>query len=194
VDAAQLHRGSGQSGSGRGYAGAVPSLASLYGPVLPCSGPRGTAQPGRHCDYAALGQLIGDVTGSDYAASAVRQFHCPVPAELASAVRWQVTMMSPLMPALFPSGAAGSARRGRCRARIACGARLLDRSGSAGVSWRFCRLASSVRDLLGRLPAHALPARLPDATDPAGDIERRRATGTTARERGAAPPGRPDLI
>src|ERR1039457_740894 len=46
-----------------------------------------------------------------------------------------------------------------------CGARLLDRSGSAGVSWRFCRLASSVRDLLGRLPAHALPARLPDATD-----------------------------
>jgi CubicO group peptidase (beta-lactamase class C family) len=39
----------------------------LFGPVLPCSGNRGTASRGRHGDYAALGQLIADVTGSDYA-------------------------------------------------------------------------------------------------------------------------------
>jgi hypothetical protein len=43
-----------------GYADSVPSLASLFGPVLPCSGPRGTARAGRHGDYAALGQLIAE--------------------------------------------------------------------------------------------------------------------------------------
>ena len=79
-----------------------------------------------------------------------------------------------------------------CRS-ASCGARLLDRSSSAS-SRRFCRLASSVRDLPARLPAHALPARLPDGPDPAGDIERRRATGTRARKRSAAPPDRPDPI
>ncbi|HWN01137.1 MAG TPA: hypothetical protein VNO54_29145, partial [Streptosporangiaceae bacterium] len=36
-----------------------------------------------------------------------------------------------------------------------------------GVSWPFWRLASSLRDLLGRLPARALPAQLPDAAGPA---------------------------
>jgi len=34
---------------------------------------------------------------------------------------------------------------------------------SIGVSWPFWRLASSLRDLLGRLPARALLAQLPDA-------------------------------
>jgi CubicO group peptidase (beta-lactamase class C family) len=53
-------------------AAAVPALASLFGPVLPCSGNRGTASRGRHGDYAALGQLIADVTGSDYAEAAAR--------------------------------------------------------------------------------------------------------------------------
>jgi CubicO group peptidase (beta-lactamase class C family) len=60
---------------GNGYADSVPALASLYGgPVLSCSGPRGImARPGRHGGgYAALGQLIADVTGSDYAAAAAR--------------------------------------------------------------------------------------------------------------------------
>jgi CubicO group peptidase (beta-lactamase class C family) len=57
---------------GSGYADTVATLASLYGRVLPCSGPRGTARPGRHADYAALGQLIADVTGSDYAQAAAR--------------------------------------------------------------------------------------------------------------------------
>ncbi len=52
---------------GGGYADTVPTLASLFGPVLPCSGPRGAARPGGHGGYAALGQLIADVTGSDYA-------------------------------------------------------------------------------------------------------------------------------
>jgi CubicO group peptidase (beta-lactamase class C family) len=60
---------------GNGYADTVPALTSLYGgPVLPCSGPRGImARPGRHGGgYAALGQLIADVTGSGYAAAAAR--------------------------------------------------------------------------------------------------------------------------
>ena len=58
---------------GSGYADTVPALASLFGPVLPCSGPRGTARPGAdHADYAALGQLIADVTGSEYAEAVAR--------------------------------------------------------------------------------------------------------------------------
>jgi CubicO group peptidase (beta-lactamase class C family) len=51
------------------YAGAVPSLSSLYGPVLPCSGPRGTARGNAPGDYAALGQLIADATATHYAAA-----------------------------------------------------------------------------------------------------------------------------
>jgi CubicO group peptidase (beta-lactamase class C family) len=54
------------------YASTVPSLATLSGPVLPCSGPRNTARGAGLGDYAVLGQLIADVTGSDYAAAAVR--------------------------------------------------------------------------------------------------------------------------
>jgi CubicO group peptidase (beta-lactamase class C family) len=50
----------------------VPSLISLYGPVLPCSGPRGTVRGKAPGDYAALWQLIADVTGSDYAAAVAR--------------------------------------------------------------------------------------------------------------------------
>jgi CubicO group peptidase (beta-lactamase class C family) len=61
-----------------GYADTVPSLTSLFGTVLPCSGPRGTARPGRHGDYAALGQLIADVTGSDYAAATTRLVLSPL--------------------------------------------------------------------------------------------------------------------
>jgi CubicO group peptidase (beta-lactamase class C family) len=59
-------------GPARRYASLVPSVISLYGPVLPCSGQprkvRGQA-PG---EYAALWQLIADVTGSDYAAAVTR--------------------------------------------------------------------------------------------------------------------------
>jgi CubicO group peptidase (beta-lactamase class C family) len=55
---------------GRRYASTVPSLISLYGPVLPCTRGRGSGQaPG---DYAALWQLIADVTGSDYATAVTR--------------------------------------------------------------------------------------------------------------------------
>ena len=58
--------------AGRGYADTVPVFASLLGPVLTCGHARGTASPGRHGDYAALGQLIADVTGSDYAGAVAR--------------------------------------------------------------------------------------------------------------------------
>jgi CubicO group peptidase (beta-lactamase class C family) len=63
---------------GRGYVDTVPSLTSLYGPVLPCSGPRGTVKAGGHGDYAALGQLIADVTGSEYTAAAARLVLSPL--------------------------------------------------------------------------------------------------------------------
>jgi CubicO group peptidase (beta-lactamase class C family) len=56
----------------RGYVDTVPSLTSLYGSVLPGSGPRGTVKVGSHGDYAALGQLIADITGSEYTAAVAR--------------------------------------------------------------------------------------------------------------------------
>ena len=40
--------------------------------MLPCSSPPGTVKAGGHAGYAALGQLIADVTGSEYAAAATR--------------------------------------------------------------------------------------------------------------------------
>ena len=66
------------SAPGSAYADTVPTLASLFGPVLPCSGTRGTARPGGHGGYAALGQLIADVTGSDYAQAAARLVLSPL--------------------------------------------------------------------------------------------------------------------
>ena len=54
------------------YAGTVPSLISLYGPVLPCSGPRDKVKGKAPGEYAALWQLIADVTGSDYATAVAR--------------------------------------------------------------------------------------------------------------------------
>ena len=43
----------------------VPGLAAVTGPVISCSGPRGTVRPSNG-GYAALGQLIADVTGEPY--------------------------------------------------------------------------------------------------------------------------------
>jgi CubicO group peptidase (beta-lactamase class C family) len=63
---------------GGAYADTVPTLASLFGPVLPCSGTRGIAWPGGHGGYAALGQLIADVTGSDYAQAAAQLVLSPL--------------------------------------------------------------------------------------------------------------------
>jgi CubicO group peptidase (beta-lactamase class C family) len=57
-------------GPARRYASPVPSLISLYGPVLPCT--RGKVRGQAPGDYAALWQLIADVTGSDYAAAVTR--------------------------------------------------------------------------------------------------------------------------
>ena len=54
------------------YARTVPSLTSLFGPVLPCSGPRGAVRGQAPGDYAALWQLVADVTGSDYADAVAR--------------------------------------------------------------------------------------------------------------------------
>jgi CubicO group peptidase (beta-lactamase class C family) len=51
------------------YADSVPDLVTLYGPVVPCSGPRGTARPSNG-GYAVLGQLIADVTGMPYPSAA----------------------------------------------------------------------------------------------------------------------------
>ncbi|MGH3257352.1 MAG: serine hydrolase domain-containing protein [Streptosporangiaceae bacterium] len=48
------------------YAEAVPDLATLMGPVIGCSGPRGVARPSNG-GVAVLGQLIADVTRTPYA-------------------------------------------------------------------------------------------------------------------------------
>jgi CubicO group peptidase (beta-lactamase class C family) len=53
------------------YAGTVPDLAELMGPVIGCGGPRGTVWPSNG-GYAVLGQLIADVTGTPYAQAATR--------------------------------------------------------------------------------------------------------------------------
>jgi CubicO group peptidase (beta-lactamase class C family) len=54
----------------RPYASTVPSLISLYGPVLPCT--RGRVRGQAPGEYAALWQLVADVTGSDYGAAVTR--------------------------------------------------------------------------------------------------------------------------
>jgi hypothetical protein len=52
-------------------------------------------------------------------------------------------------------------------------------------------LGSSLSDHFGRLPACTPSAGLPDGADPAPDVQGRRALGTPARERSAAPPDQP---
>jgi CubicO group peptidase (beta-lactamase class C family) len=49
----------------------VPELVTLVGPVMACDGPRGAVRPSNG-GYAALGQLVADVTGSPYAGAAGR--------------------------------------------------------------------------------------------------------------------------
>ncbi len=51
------------------FGGHVPGLAEVTGPVLACSGPHGTFQYSNG-GYAALGQLISDITQRQYAAAA----------------------------------------------------------------------------------------------------------------------------
>ena len=53
------------------FADQVPPLDTLTGPVLGCSGPRGTFEYSNG-GYAVLGQLIADVSGEPYEAAATR--------------------------------------------------------------------------------------------------------------------------
>jgi len=53
------------------FAGRAPALADLAGPVLPCAGPRGEFAYSNG-GYAALGQLIADLTGESYRDVATR--------------------------------------------------------------------------------------------------------------------------
>jgi CubicO group peptidase (beta-lactamase class C family) len=53
------------------YADAVPDLKDLMGPVIACTGPRGTPHPSNG-GCAVLGQLVADVTGMTYAKAAAR--------------------------------------------------------------------------------------------------------------------------
>lgn len=48
------------------FAESVPDLVTVVGPVIACDGPRGVPEPGTG-GYAALGQLIADVSGVPYA-------------------------------------------------------------------------------------------------------------------------------
>jgi CubicO group peptidase (beta-lactamase class C family) len=53
------------------YADEVPELKDLMGPVIACTGPRGTVDPSNG-GCAVLGQLVADVTGLPYAEAAAR--------------------------------------------------------------------------------------------------------------------------
>jgi CubicO group peptidase (beta-lactamase class C family) len=53
------------------YADSVPELAELMGPVIACSGARGTVSPSNG-GICVLGQLVADVTGLPYAEAASR--------------------------------------------------------------------------------------------------------------------------
>jgi CubicO group peptidase (beta-lactamase class C family) len=53
------------------FADSVPDLVTLAGPVIACGGTRGVVRPSNG-GYAALGQLIADVTGSPYADAVTR--------------------------------------------------------------------------------------------------------------------------
>ena len=53
------------------YADAVPDLAELLGPVVACTGPRGTVDPSNG-GLAVLGQLVADVTEMPYPQAAAR--------------------------------------------------------------------------------------------------------------------------
>ena len=53
------------------FGDSIPDLAALMGPVISCSGPRGTVWPSNG-GYAVLGQLIADVTGQPYDRAATR--------------------------------------------------------------------------------------------------------------------------
>jgi len=53
------------------YADAVPELAEFMGPVIACTGPRGTVDPSNG-GCAVLGQLVADVTGVPYAEAATQ--------------------------------------------------------------------------------------------------------------------------
>jgi CubicO group peptidase (beta-lactamase class C family) len=53
------------------YADSVPDLVTLFGPVVPCHGPRGTTRPSNG-GYAVLGQLIADVTAMPYPTAVTR--------------------------------------------------------------------------------------------------------------------------
>jgi CubicO group peptidase (beta-lactamase class C family) len=53
------------------YADAVPDLRQLMGPVVACTGPRGTVHPSNG-GIAVLGQLLADVTAMPYAEAATQ--------------------------------------------------------------------------------------------------------------------------
>jgi CubicO group peptidase (beta-lactamase class C family) len=53
------------------YADRVTELPELMGPVIACTGPRGTFQPSNG-GSAVLGQMVADVTGMPYAEAATR--------------------------------------------------------------------------------------------------------------------------
>jgi CubicO group peptidase (beta-lactamase class C family) len=53
------------------FADRLPDLVTVVGPVIACDGPRGVPELGTG-GYAALGQLIADVTGASYADAVTR--------------------------------------------------------------------------------------------------------------------------
>ncbi|SDM47735.1 serine hydrolase domain-containing protein [Nonomuraea jiangxiensis] len=66
-----LTHSGGVDNPGELFADRVPELVSVTGPVAACGGSRGTFAYG-HGEYALLGQLIADVTGTGYVEAATR--------------------------------------------------------------------------------------------------------------------------
>ncbi len=75
------------------FAPSVPQLAAVTGPVLACTGRRGAFEYS-HTGYAALGQLVADITGQPYPEAAGRLVLTPL------------SMTSSWFPAAWPAGAA----------------------------------------------------------------------------------------
>jgi CubicO group peptidase (beta-lactamase class C family) len=104
------------------YADAVPDLEQLRGPVVGCTGPRGTVHPSNG-GIAVLGQLAADVTGMPYAQAAAELVLNPLQLKDSSFPRaYRISTQSPATTSPLRASSSRSRdprgrqpRRDRCR-------------------------------------------------------------------------------
>ncbi len=133
----------------------VPDLVSVTGPVVSCSGPRGTVRPSNG-GFAVLGQLIADVTGVPYAQAATELVLEPLglagssfPARPADLGPDAVTGYNANPDGTFTAGPGGDLHHSRRPA--GCGRPPPTRSGWAPGGPRCCPRSSPGRRSLPRL-------------------------------------------